>query len=200
MKGLKLLRLKNSGFTLIELLVAISVSAIAGTVLVSMLLSSNRVFVSQSTEVTQGLSLNSSISEIKDLIRESVAVNAQYPISGSPQYLTGANVLVLKLPAKNNDGNIVENVFDYAVITSDVQKNYLLKKIVFPNILSSRKTENKVLSTNLKQITFYYFDAVGNIIIPTQSSRINLSINLIEKQGPNQKESSASADVNLKNI
>jgi len=188
------------GWTLVEILITVTISAIAGSVLVAMLVSSNTVFFSQSAEVVHGLSLNNSISNINDVIKESVGIASQYPPSGQAQYVTGTNSLVLKLAAYDAASSLIDNIFDYAIIHRDISQDQILRKKIIPDAISLRRAENLVLSTNLKDISFYYFDINGNSVTPVRAARVNFTIILSQIQGNSQKESSASSDVNLKNI
>lgn len=189
----------NSGFTLLEILVGMAVGVVAGGLLVSILVQSNGVFLKQGVQVSEGLSLNQSISEINADIVQSSGVVSSYPVSGQPQYTTGANVLVLQVPSINSSGNVISNVYDYIVISADTQKKYLLREMVFPDAQSSRKSLNKILSTSLNYVIFYYFDSHSATVSPLLATKINYSIVLNEKVGLGTKVASSSSVANLRN-
>lgn len=193
------MKLSAHGLSLLEILIGIAIAGICGAILVSIMFQTNGVFFQQTVGISQGLSLNNSSSQINDLISLSQSVAQNYPATLPSQYTTGLNTLVLALPSINSSGNVIDNTFDYAVISSDSTIPQVLRKQIFPNNLSSRKAENKVLSTSLSQIKFLYFNDSGIQVPPSQATKINFTINLSEATGSKGKISSASGQVNLKN-
>lgn len=186
------------GLSLVEVLIAITMAAVAGALLLNILVSSNRIFFNESVQVAQGLSLNQAALEITNLIKSSSGISNQYPPTGASQFTTDANTLVLKIPALNQDESVKDLVFDYAVISKDQSNPKILRKMIFVDNTSFRKSENKVLSTSLKQIKFLYLDVGNSQIAPLEAVRINFTINLSENVSLSQSESSASGTVNLK--
>lgn len=163
----------------------------------NLLTSSGNLFLDQSVQVSQGLSSNQAKQEIGDLIRSSAGVVSQYPISGAAQYSTGSQILVLRMPSVSQNGQIIESVYDYAVVSPESK---ILRLQVFPDGSSLRKSENKVLSTSLKDLSFSYLDANNNPVSPTQAARITFTIDLLDKGGISENESNSSSTVNLKNL
>lgn len=189
---------KNPGFTLIELLIIITVSVIAGSLLVATLVTSNSLFINQSSKVSQGLSLNDSVSEISELIKLSSSIVPSYPVS-SPQYFTNDHTLVLAIPSIDTSGQVIVDTYDYTVIAKDTNKPNILRLNLFPDPTSSRKSQNKVLATNLSEITFIYLDNNNNPISIAQAVKVNFTINLTENNGLSSQTGSASGLINLKN-
>jgi hypothetical protein len=187
------------GISLPELLIGVSITAIAGIVVVNLLVSSNLIFFSQGAKIRQGLSLNDAAREITASIKSSSGVTNQYPPSGTAEFTSGADVLVLKLPAVNQSGNVIDQVFDYVVIAKDSSSPKILRQHIFADNLSSRSDANKVLATSLKTIQFDYLDASLTQVAPTEAARINFTINLIESSAVSASESNTSGTVNLKN-
>jgi hypothetical protein len=182
-----------------ELLVGLALSAVGGLLILGILVSSNNIFVTQSVQVNQGLSLNQSSYEITELIKSSAGVVSQYPETGAPQFVTSSQILVLKLPAFSANGQIIDSVFDFAVIARDPSSSKILRKYIFADGASSRKPENKVLSTTLNDLEFLYLDSGGNYVSSGQATRINYTINQLESAGFSPQESSSSGIVNIKN-
>jgi hypothetical protein len=177
-----------------------SVIAVAGVLIGSIAIQGNDLFSQQTAHVTQGLSLNDSVAEVESLIKQSVNIPTQYPTSGQAQFTTNANVLILAIPSINASNQVIENVYDYVVFTKDPTNQNVFRELIFPNEASYRKDQNKVLSTALKDLTFYYLDGNGNNTSPSQASKINFIINLEEKAGTSQRAASASGEVNLNNF
>ena len=189
----------SKGFTLVETLIVITIAALVGAILVAIFVSSNSLFYQQSARIAQGVSLNSAVSQIRESIKAGVFVVSSYP-QPSPVYTTSSQTIVLALPAIDSTGQVIEAVYDYLIITKDATNPKILRKIILPDSTSSRKSENRVLTTKLSEITFLYQDQLGNQTSPTSASEINFTVNISEKTtGQNNEASSASAQVNLRN-
>lgn len=188
------------GWSLPELLIVITVSAVAGGLLINLMVSSSKLFVDQSARISQGLSLNQAQLELTELIKSSVGIVSQYPAQGTPLHTTDANTLVAKLPGINSNGDVLDLVYDYAVIEADSTTPAVLRKQIFKDNQSYRKTENKVLSTNLSSLTFNYLDVNNTQVAPGQAIRVGFIISLSTQSGLSVKESSSSGTVNIKNL
>lgn len=188
------------GWSLLEVLIVITVAAVAGGLLISLMVSSSKLFVDQSAQISHGLSLNQTQFELTELIKSSSGVVGQYPALGIPQYTTDSNTLVVKLPALTANGDIIDSVYDYAVIEADPVNPAILRKQIFKDNQSFRKTENKVLSTSLSSLTFNYLDISNNATSPAQSVRVSFEIKLSTKSGFSESKNQGSGTVNLKNL
>lgn len=191
---------KSSGLSLLELLIGITVASVAGGLLINLMVSSNKLFIDQTTLINQGLSLNQTKLEVSDLIKSSAGIAAQYPVTGSPLYTTDADTLILKLPAISAGGDVIESVYDYAIVEADAAKSSILRKQIFKDNQSFRNEENKVLSTALDTIDFSYFDSNSNLVSPNQAERVSFIIYLSNQSGFAENESSGSGSVNIKNL
>ncbi|HLC88376.1 MAG TPA: hypothetical protein VJG66_04985 [Patescibacteria group bacterium] len=190
----------SRGWSLVEVLIVTTVAAVAGGLLINLMISSNRLFFDQSAHITQGLALNQTELELTELIKSSAGIAVQYPVSGTPQYTSNSNTLVIKLPSLSSAGDVIESVYDFAVVGPDNVNPAILRKQIFKDASSFRKTENKVLSTNLSNLTFNYLDSSNNATSPALAERIGFSIELATKSGFSEKMSSGSGTVNLKNL
>ncbi len=186
------------GFSLVEVLLVVTVSSIAGVLLLTIFTQNNGLFIQQSARVAQGLNLNDSVTEISDSIKYAASI---VPISqGNPQYTTGLETIVLALPSLDAQGNIIDQTFDHLIITKDLQNPKILRKLLQKDASSSRLYINKVMTTRLSKINFYYLDQEGKSVSPSGASKINFVINLKEVTGLNRNEdSSSSSQVNLRN-
>ena len=193
------MKISTTGISMIEVLIATTLTALLGFLLTSLLTSTNNIFVNQSAQVEQGLSSNQATLEVSNLIKTSAGVALQYPATGTAQYVSSENVLVLKLPAFSSTGQVLDSVFDYAVIAKDQANSKILRLWVFVDSQSSRKPQNKVLSTSLKSVQFIYLDTTNQQVSPVQAVRINYIINL--SQGTNSlNESILNGTINIKNF
>lgn len=190
-------RKHEAGFTLIELLVAITLTVIAGGLVLGIFVQSNKTFSIQNNKVNQSLALADSNKAINDLVRIASSVVSQYTV-GATTYTSGLNTLVLTLPAINASGNNIVGVFDYAVITEDQTSNKILRLTTFPSASSIRKSQSRVLATNLSKINFFYYDNNGNVVAPASATRVNITLNTSEPSAYSSI-SSSSSDINLRN-
>lgn len=188
----------NRGFTLVEILAAISVTVIAGYLLLATLVQTNTNFLDQNSQIKEGLGLNDTTTIINESIKSAAAVAASSPTT--PVYNSGATTLVLALPSIDASGNIIGGVFDYLVVTRDSSIPTILRQIIFPNLpQSSRKAQNRVLLTDLSLIHFTYLDSNGNGVTPSSAAKVNYVINVSERVGLSARASSASSEINLRN-
>lgn len=192
--------MKNSkGISLPEILLGTVIAAVLGGILVNLLISTNALFFDQSIKLKQGLSLNQASKEITTLIKSSAGISSQYPPAGTADYTTNANTLVLKLPSVNQSGEVIEQVFDYAVLSKDPGSPKILRKKIFVDQVSYRNAEDKVLSTVLEDLTFVYLDSSNLSVSPAEAVRINFTIDLSENSNASENKSSSSGTANLKN-
>ena len=194
------MRFFQRGISLPEILITLAIAGVGGFLIMGLLTSTTQVFKDQTTLVNQGLSVNQADLEIKELIKSSAGVMSQYPVSGSAQFITGPQTLILKIPAYSASGQVIDAIFDYAVITRDPTALKILRKHIFPDVQSFRNSENKVLATALDSLSFVYLDSSNNPVSPTQAVRITFIINLSDNGGLSQNESSSSSTINLKNL
>lgn len=193
--------MKNlKGWSLLEVLISVTIAAVAGGLIINLMVSSNKLFFDQSAQISHGLSLNQAKLEITDLIKSCAGIVTQYPVSGVAQYTTDSNTLVIKLPAISSGGDVIESVYDYAVIEADTAKPTVLRKQIFKSTGSYRNPENKVLSTSLANLYFNYLDINNVPVAVDQAVRVNFIITLSTKSGFAENESSGSGTVNIKNL
>lgn len=192
--------INTKGISLAEIVIGIAVGAVAGFLVINLLVSSNKVIFDQSAQILQGLSLNEAKLEITSLIKSSAGVAIQYPEQGAAQFSGDSDTLILKLPAIDSNGDVLSGVFDYAVIEPDTQAPAILRSRIIKDNFSSRKPENKVLSTSLESFKVSYLDSSNNAVVMNQAVRINFVIKLSTKSGLTVNESSGSGIVNIKNL
>lgn len=189
----------QTGFTLAEVLVVLGASAIIGTILVTILIQSSNIFSSQNATVNQNLSLNNASNQITQSIKFAASVASSFT-NNQTTYTTSSQTIVINLPSLNNQGNVIDGKFDTLIIMPDASKPKLLKKLIFPDLASSRKAEITVIASNLSQIQFTYLNDSGNITSPTSATRIDFILKVSENLNNTIKESSTSGRINLKNI
>src|SRR5579884_1858498 len=175
-----------------------AIAGIAGAILIALLVQNNGLFYSQSARINQGVALNDSVTSISNDIRSSSAVVAGYPIA-SPTTVSGANSIVLQYPSIDSSGNVIDQTFDYLTLTQDSSNSHILREQIFPNAQSTRKSGNKVLTTNLSSINFSYYDDSGHTITPSAATKVGFSVILLNNVAGHPQQSSGSAVINLRN-
>lgn len=190
--------MNQKGISLVEMLIALTLISLVGVLMVYLAVQNSGLFFRETAKVSQGLSINDASTAISDLIRGSSGVVSTY-VDGGTTYSSGLDTIIVSLPSVDAQGNVIENTLDYAVITRDPSQQTVLRKRVFPNALSSRKSENQVLVTELYNTSFYYLNNSGVQVSPSAASKVNFVINLKENTGINSHESSSSGEVSLRN-
>lgn len=187
--------MKGKGFTLVEMVIAVAVAAIAGTLLIQLLIQSNGLFYQQTAKVNQGLKLNDTTLQIEADVKSAAAIAASYL-----SFTTSSSTLVLKIPSLDASGNVIDQNYDFLVIYKDSTNPKILRRRIFPSAPPSlRGSLNQVLLTNLSDITFLYYDKNGAIVSPTAAAKINFTLNASTPIGLNNQQASASGEVSLRN-
>lgn len=186
-----------TGFTLVETLVAMAGTIMAGTFLVGILINHNGVLYKESALVNEGLSLNDTLREIDENLRQTVAISSSVT-QGSTTYTTDESTVVFQLPALSGSG-VLENVYDYGVITQDSLNNKILRLRIFPDAQSSRNAEDKILTIILQSLQFTYYNKSGQIVTPPVAAVVGVNLSVLSKTGAIGSSRSASARVNLRN-
>lgn len=189
----------QSGFTLAEVLIVLASSAIVGTILVSILIQGSNLFSHQSTKVNQNLSLNSTSNQINQTIQFASSIASTYT-NGSFTYSTSNDTIIVRLPSLDSSNNVIENKFDTVIIMADPIKPTHLKKLLFPDPSSTRRSENTVLTAQLAYLEFKYLNDNGVQTTPQTATRVEFNVKIAEKSGLTTQESSISGRINLKNI
>ena len=179
----------SKGLTLIEILVAMGIAAVVGVLLVVVIVSSAGLFSNQSSKVQTGLNSNDVLTAFRSSIKQANAVASQF-VSGQTTYTTGVSQLVLQVPAIDSSNNIISNTYDYFVFYLD--QNYLHFK-VFPDVLSSRETTDRIFSNSVDSFKLQYFNSATPPVevSPISAARVRMSVAL--------KQSIATSEANLRN-
>ncbi len=183
------------GFTLPEVITVTLVAVIIGGLVLGIMVQNTRLFVQESEKVTQGLGLNDALIKIKSSIKEASSVASSYP-QASPEFITGASEIVLKLPSIDSSGSIIDNTFDHIVFTKLSGKLYFK---LFPNSLSTRAAVDQLLAKSVEGVDFRYFDISGNEVAATSAVKVRVSVSLKQNVGLNIQTSTATTEANLRN-
>ncbi len=188
--------MNNKGFTLIELIIVLSVSAMVGLLLISMLVQNSGLFYIQNSRVIQGVGENDALSSFRTYTKVSKAVALSYPETGSAIYTSGSSILILKLGSIDSSGNLIDNVFDYVVYYVSQNKLYIK---IYPGTGSSRQAVNKILADNVDALNFTYLDATNLAVSPSSATKVIMRLTLRQKAGTTYEINIATSEANLRN-
>ncbi len=186
----------SNAFTLPELIIASSVAVVISGLLLVIMVRSTGLFYQQSSKVSQGVSVNDALSNIRQTLRSASLIANQYPETGTPQYTSGAAQVVFKVPSIDIPGNIISGTHDFIVYYLNDKKLY---KVILPNDLSSRENKTQVLSNRVEIILFEYLDSNDNTVSPVASDKVKITIGLKELTGGVDQTHIATSEANLRN-
>lgn len=185
------------GFSLLEVVLGGGISLIVGILLVGILINNSGFLYKQNSLVSEGLSLNDAMHQIETVLRQAVSVEADFT-KDTTVYMTDSDTLVLRIPALQN-GEILDNVYDFVVIEVDSGKAEILRRYIFPDPLSERPAANTVLTTVLETVQFFYQDKAGNVVSPTAAQAVGVTLNVNPSTGAIGSSRSSTAVTTLRN-
>lgn len=194
----KLCLYPTHGFTLPEVIVVSFIAVVLGGLLMSILVSNTGIFYQQTSRVQQGLGINDTLLKFRGSIKEALGVVAQYPPTGTPNFSSGPSTLVLKVSSLDGAGNIVTNTFDYIVYFLEEGRLHI-KVIPDSSLPSSRYSQDTILSNNVSNLTFQYFDAGGSEVAPSLAARVKITLRLNQKAGAQFESNIATSEASLRN-
>lgn len=173
------------------------IAAIAGVLLLVIIVNSAGLFTKQSSKVQTGLNINDSLSQVRASIKQASAVAPSYT-SGSTTYTSGDNQVVLKVASIDASNNIIDLTFDYFVFFLD--QNTLRFKI-FPDPSSSRSAADRIFSTSVDSLVFKYYNFANPPVevSPASASKVRITLVLKQKSGAGLEINTATSEANLRN-
>lgn len=187
----------EAGLTLVEILISSSIAVVVGSLLLIIMVNSSGLFYKESSKVNIGLNTDDALSKVRKSIKESSAVVANYT-QGLETYTSGVTMIVLKLPSLDSSGNIIPNVFDYFVFFKD--QSHLRFK-TFPDIVSFRKPQDQIFSTNVEGLVINYLtsDNPPVEVSPSSAAKVRITLTLKEKNWSTDETHTATSEANLLN-
>lgn len=185
----------QKAFTLLELVIVMGITTLVGVLLVGILIQNNGLFYTQSSRVTQGLGANDALGNIKGFIKQAKGVVVGYPETGSPNYISSDNELILKISSVDSLGNLLPT-FDYVIYLKSQDK---LNLLLFPDDSSARKTVDQFLTSNVDFLSFEYFDSAGGVVGPSSAKKVRVTISSKQKSGLKDITNIATSEAYLRN-
>lgn len=191
------LPLNSNALTLIEVVIAMGIAAVAGVLLLVIIVNSAGLFTQQSLKVAEGLNTNDALAILRGDIKQASAVAVSYT-SGPTTYISSTSQLVLKVSSIDSYGNIIDNTFDFFVLYLDQGVIHLK---IFPDATSSRKASDRILSTDVESLSLHYLNSANPPVEVPPADAVKVRVVLILKQkiGTNFEVSIATTEANLRN-
>jgi len=142
----------SAGFTLVEVMFAVVIGLIImGTIMV--------LYVKVNHSMIMGVTLAEINSDarltmdhiVRD-VRWATQLEANRSIDGV-NYTTGDDELIIEIPSIDVNGKFILNTYDYVVYALDPSDSTKLRKIVDPDIASSRSSLNQIIANNLNSFS-----------------------------------------------
>ena len=163
----------SKGFSLMELIIVLLMMGIFITVIFTLYDWHTKTYNYEQVLVKVSESGRNALQDMEFQITQAHRVMASSTISGV-NYVSSSTTTVLQFYSLDSDNNMVNNQYDYAVFYLSGKKLY--EKVV-PNATSSRDSINKVLSDNVKSLSFAYsdpdFSAVKNVTVDITNEILN---------------------------
>ncbi len=184
---------------MLEVLIATTITGIAGSLLVTIMVQNSGLYTQQTAKVSQGISLNDATTQLTEAIKSASFIAPTYP-SINPVYTTDTTTtLILGVPSYDSSGKTIDNTYDYVIFVKDSSNPKIFRKRVFPNAASSRKSENRVLLTKLVSILFVYLNQADAPAGISTASKIDFTLNVSEKAGFSDVQKSSNGVASLRN-
>ncbi len=155
----------ENGFTLIEILVVIFASTLVMIAIFYLYSWHSKMYLYQEAVVRTSESGRNAMKDLSNYGSQGYRVLTNKTINGT-SYSSGPNALVLQVPAQDNSGAAIDNVWDYVVFYTDGNK---LFRLISADPSSSRVSGLKILSDSLGSLTLTYdnnnFDLVRKISV-----------------------------------
>ena len=140
------------GFTMIETLIVAAIGVSMLIILTILIFNFNKTSTYQQALIASSGSASTLMRSIGSLVLPASAVLQAHTFS-SATYTSTSTALVLEIPSIDNSGNVIANTYDYAVFYASSTKAY---RLLEANVLSSRVSETKLLSSTINTLIFTY--------------------------------------------
>lgn len=140
------------GVTLVEIMIVVAILAMTLVVLVDLLKRYHVTFQAQEATINTARSASAIITAVRHALLQANHVLASHSFSGT-LYTSGANTLVLSLPAVNSSGDVISGKTDYIVFYVSGANAYVLTEA---DSASNRVSSQRQLSDVVQTLTFTY--------------------------------------------
>lgn len=183
--------LQNRGFTVIEFLITMAIFAIAGSVIVAILVSQNSNFYEQSARNKLSADMLSIFRPIESHVQQASSLAASASI-GAETFTTDSDTAVFSIPSIDASGNNIASKYDTVILHTDGSD---LRLLVSPDPQSVRISEDRILSKIVSEVVFRYDNEIMSAV-----STFSITIKLENKiNGTRAAEYVQTATYSLRN-
>lgn len=178
----------KKGLTLVEILIAMGAAIIVGGLLMVIIVNSAGLYYKQSSNLEGGLNINDALVKVRQSIKLANKIDS----------ISTSEKLVLKISSIDSSNNIIADNFDDFIFTKEQQ---ILRFKVIPSVVSSRKTQDQIFSTNVDKLVFQYFNLANPPVevSPQNASTVRIALTVKQKTGVSIELNTATSEANLRN-
>lgn len=160
----------KKSFTLIEMVVVIAILTIMTAVVYQIFTHSQKTYRIEQSQTALQMDIRAAVDEIVRQIKKASSCLSSYT-NGSDTYTavseTNSDLLILKIGSEDENGNIIQDTFDYFIFRRDPASSNILQEIVLANVNSVRKSDIRTLTQNASAFSLTYLDKNGNSLNST---------------------------------
>lgn len=178
------------GATIVEALVVLALFVLISVTLVSLYFQHGELYSMGQAQFESVASARAALNGISAYAVQARRVVASQTITGT-LYTAGTSTLVLEIPSINENGDIIENTFDYAAFYTSSTALY---RALAPSPPSARADGTKFLADNLTNLMFSYDNADFS-----QVKKVTVSVTSTTAIGRATEEHHESVELILRN-
>lgn len=167
------IRSRESGFTLVEMLVGIALVALLSVVLSAIIITSQRSAAVEKTRSDLTTGNRRLFDDTSRNVKLASTVLASATLLGTA-YTTGAETLVLQLPAIDASQNLVTGVSDLIVFRKNGSNYEFIQDAGAGSVRPD--TASRIYSNRMTALTFTYYDSSGNTLAGNFQNALSVAI------------------------
>lgn len=194
---MKHLTKNRRGISVVELLIAFTLVSFILIVIAALYFAQHRLFTNQNSAIIASSQNKIALDEITNQIREASGIANSCCTSET----TGSSSIILKIWPQDTSGEPIDpgtTNFDYIIYKRDPANATYLIKVVVPSGISGRKSQNKIIATNIStlsdglQITYDNAD-------PALAAEVSVSITTRDATGSKVQSITQSSKAVIRN-
>ena len=190
-------RQRRPGLTLIELLIAFSIIGLVSILVAAVYFAHSRLFSTQNTSIDVASQNRLALDEMVNQIREGQAVVATCALC-PPDSTSDNTVVILQIWPIDSSGEPFEPTgsdYDFIIYKRDASDNTKLVKKIIPGAGSFRQAIEKIIATDISDLTFNYDDDAN----PSSTSQVMINLTTSANSGGKTITSSQTSKAVLRN-
>lgn len=184
----------RAGTTVMEMIVVTFMIALLVTVISVILWETYRTTDIQLARGGLQLTTRGALERISDQSRQAVGIS-----NTQGGYTTSSQILIIKLPALDNNQAIIDSTYDYRVYRLNAGT---LEEITIANAASSRDSDTRPILANATSLKLIYYDSSGATLTTDYSTtkQIRIGLSASETTDTLTNQTDFSTLVTLRNI